>query len=362
MRGSVESAYQRWRSKYLRAYGDGYYVYYKEPSENLPEMTCSEAHGYGMLISVLHRNQQDFDGLYRYFLQWRNQKGLMQWQQKSTSGGQFVPGDEGGQNCATDGDVDIATALFVAAKIWGRGGAQGEYDYRMAATQLTAAIWQHCFNHNTYMPLVGDWADPGDEAYALTRPSDFILSGYLMFYYEDRERQEIWGKVINAIVNTCQAQLSYNPQTGLIADFLSLDQRSNTYVPVHKEVLESKHDGDYNWNSCRVPWRLGHYYMLTRDERIRPILETQAQFFASQLARGCGDGDCPIRAGYKLNGACIADYSDMAFTAPVSFLFWVLNWPQQLDEVLKYIDEDHQCTYFGESIALLGFLQAHVPY
>lgn len=33
------------------------------------------------------------------------------------------------------------------------------------------------------MPLIGDWADPGDDAYLLTRPSDFILSGYLIFYY-----------------------------------------------------------------------------------------------------------------------------------------------------------------------------------
>ncbi|KAG1089332.1 hypothetical protein G6F42_020000 [Rhizopus arrhizus] len=151
---SVEEAYGKWRSKYLRAYGDGFYVYYKEPSEGCPEMTCSEAHGYGMLIAVLKRNQQDFDGLYRYFLQWRNTKGLMQWQQKSTKSGSFVPGDQGGQNCATDGDVDVATALFIAGKVWGRGGKQGEYDYHTAACSLAASIWQHCFNHDTFMPLV----------------------------------------------------------------------------------------------------------------------------------------------------------------------------------------------------------------
>ncbi|KAG1460659.1 hypothetical protein G6F55_004036 [Rhizopus delemar] len=340
--------------RYLRSYGDGYFIYYKEPSEKAAEQTCSEAHGYGMLISVLKRNQQDFDGLYRYFNQWKNHKGLMQWQQKTTSHGQFVPGDEGGDHCATDGDVDIATALFLAAKVWGRGGAQGEIDYRAAAVNLARSIWDHCFNHETYMPLIGDWADPGDEAFALTRPSDFILSGYLLFYYEDTERQQIWGNVVNAIVNTCQGQLAMNPQTGLIADFLTLDPRTRAYNPVHKEVLESKHDPDYNWNSCRVPWRLGHYYMLSKDPRIRQLLETQANFFAHQLSRN--SGDCPIRAGYHLNGQPYADYSDMAFTAPVSFLFWVLDWRQQLDQVMRYIDEDNECTYFGESIAMLAIL------
>ncbi|ORE04134.1 Six-hairpin glycosidase [Rhizopus microsporus var. microsporus] len=353
---SVEEAYAKWRSKYLRAYGDGYYVYYKEPSEGVPEVTCSEAHGYGMLISVLKRNQADFDGMYRYFSHWKNRNGLMQWQQKTGHNGQFVPGDEGGENCATDGDVDIATSLFLAAKVWGRGGAHGEIDYRSSAVQLCRSIWEHCFNHKTYMPLVGDWADPGDEAFALTRPSDFILSGYLIFYHEDTERQHIWGNVINAIINTCHIQLTLHPQTGLIADFLSLDHRSGTYQPVHKKVLESKHDPDYNWNSCRVPWRLGHYYMLSKDQRLRQLLDTEANFFAHQLARG------EIKAGYHLDGKPFVDYSDMAFNAPVSFLFWVLDRHQELQQVMKYIDEDHEGTYFGETIAMLGFLQAHVPY
>lgn len=62
----------------MRSYGDGFFIYYKEQSEGVPEQTCSEAHGYGMLISVLKRNQGDFDGLFRYFNQWRNHKGLMQ--------------------------------------------------------------------------------------------------------------------------------------------------------------------------------------------------------------------------------------------------------------------------------------------
>lgn len=115
---------------------------------------------------------------------------VRRWQQKTGHNGQFVPGDEGGENCATDGDVDIATSLFLAAKVWGRGGAYGEIDYRSSAVQLCRSIWEHCFNHETYMPLVGDWADPGDEAFALTRPSDFILSGYLIFYHVKKKERK----------------------------------------------------------------------------------------------------------------------------------------------------------------------------
>ncbi|KAI7892635.1 Six-hairpin glycosidase-like protein [Mucor mucedo] len=356
----LEHNYVTWRNKYLRAYEDTLYVYYKEEKEGLKEMTCSEAHGYGMLISVSKRNQQDFDGLYRYFARFKNRKGLMQWQQKTDHHGRFVPGDEGGENCATDGDVDVCTALFIAAKTWGRGGPSGEIDYRHAATELAASIYQHCINHQTHMPLIGDWADPGDEAYLLTRPSDFILSGYLIFYYEDAQRKEEWGKVISAIVHTISAQLALNPQTGLIADFLKLDQHSGQYYPATKQVLESEHDPHYNWNSCRVPWRIGHYYMLTRDERVRPILETQAHFFAGQLARGGGNGDCGIKAGYRLDGSCYVDYTDMAFVAPACFLFWLLGWQAQLGQIQQEMKQ-MEATYFGESIAMLCLLNANVP-
>jgi hypothetical protein len=103
--------------------------------------------------------------------------------------------------------------------------------------------------------------------------------------------------------------------------------------------------------------------MLSKDDKLRPLLETEGKFFADQLARGCDDDDdCPIRAGYHLNGKAYADYSDLAFTAPVSFLFWVLGWQQQLEQIMKYIDEDDEATYFGETIAMLGFLQARVLY
>ena len=96
--------------------------------------------------------------------------------------------------------------------------------------------------------------------------------------------------------------------------------------------------------------------MLSKDQRLRQLLEAEANFFAHQLAKG------EIKAGYHLDGKPFVDYSDMAFNAPVSFLFWVLDRHQELQQVMKYIDEDHEGTYLGETIAMLGFLQAHVPY
>lgn len=138
----------------------------------------------------------------------------------------------------------------------------------------------------------------------------------------------------------------------MIADFLTLDS-TKKYKPVTKQVLESNRDSDYNWNSCRVPWRLCHYYLQSGDQRLRPLLDAEANFFSGVLSKGSS-----IKAGYSLAGKPLVSYSDLAFTAPVKLLFKTLNLKAPLDQINKYIDQDNDSGYFGDTIYLLTLLQA----
>ncbi|KAG0331723.1 hypothetical protein BG000_010642, partial [Podila horticola] len=186
----------------------------------------------------------------------------------------------------------------------------------------------------------------------VTRPSDFILSAFVTFQNEDTERSELWGKVIDATISTLQRQLKKYPN-GLVSDFMERSPKGY-YEPVRKQVLETENDKDYDWNACRVPWRLAVYYLLTHDERVKPIMSAQAKFFASLKQ---------INAGYKLNGKRISDrdYGDNAFTAPVSLAMWVLQYPG-LDRVLKQMqDLESDKGYYGDSIQMLCLLQARNP-
>ncbi|KAG0007947.1 hypothetical protein BGZ81_004457, partial [Podila clonocystis] len=63
----TDANYQNWRSEYVRPWNDMFYIDYNKKKEvkESGAVTCSEAIGYGMLISVLMRNQKDFDGLMR---------------------------------------------------------------------------------------------------------------------------------------------------------------------------------------------------------------------------------------------------------------------------------------------------------
>ncbi|KAG0225258.1 hypothetical protein BGW42_004580 [Actinomortierella wolfii] len=374
---TIEKRYKRWRSNYVKHWGDRYYIDYNQNQDQDPKnaVTCSEAIGYGMLISVLMKNQGDFDGLLRWFIHFRNKNGLCAWQQVK-SHGSFKNNPDGGDSSATDGDIDIATALFYASHVWGRS-ADGRYDYRQEGLRMAKAIWDHEINHYTYMPTLGDWVEikpvrnshsshiynqgysggfkHGDEEKhaGATRPSDFILAGFLTFYHEDVERSQQWARVMDAIIATIQHNVQLHPNTGLIADFLRV-AKNGFYEPHREKILESDNDKDFNWNSCRVPWRLSVYYLLTHDPRVWPALQTQANFFSSQKE---------ICAGYHLDGKRISgrDYNDLAYTAPASICLWVTRNPS-LSKIQKQMaDLESDKSYFGDSIQLLCLLQAQNP-
>jgi len=87
------------------------------------------------------------------------------------------------------------------------------------------------------------------------------------------------------------------------------------------------------------------------------LLQAQSEFFSKELR----DNE-EIRAGYKLNGKALVDYTDLAFLAPVSILFWVLGKISEVDKIQKVMNDQDETKYFGETIGLICLLQAHVPY
>ena len=58
---------------------------------------------------------------------------------------QIIRNPNGGENSATDGDMDVAYALYTAGELW------GEPAYRTAASKVCAALLLSCFNHNTHV-------------------------------------------------------------------------------------------------------------------------------------------------------------------------------------------------------------------
>lgn len=346
--------YNAWKTKYLvqNPYTSDaqYYVWYNEDEPELGNaVTVSEAHGYGMLImaSMADYDSQAkdvFDGMYRYYRAHLSEIGpnLMAWQQQD-NGSAIV--NVSGADSATDGDMDIAYALLMADSIW---GSEGEINYKQAAISVINDIMTYEVNKTDWILQLGDWAywsKEGDQYYAATRPSDFIVQ-YLPVFAEvtdDDRWMNVYNSTYNIITNFTQEY-----QTGILPDFVIKDN-TGKFVPAPANYLEGEHDGEYSYNSCRTPWRIGMDYLINGNEDALAFAKSMNTF----ITHSTGNDPWEIKAGYTLDGKAFEDYDDLCFTAP--FLITAAcgdntEWHDELREVILDYGDD---VYFGDTIKML---------
>ncbi len=353
---SVETKdfYNYWKEKYVvqDTYVTDekqYYVWYSDEAysdDNTGiEVTVSEAHGYGMLITATMSNQEIFDGMYRYYRSHLSEVGpnLMAWQQEDN--GEAIV-NVSGADSATDGDMDIAYSLLIADRVW---GSDGEINYKQSAIDIINDIMEYEVNKTDWTLQLGDWvygSDESDVYYSATRTSDFIMQ-YMPAFAEvtgDDRWLNVYDStysIINSIVD------EYN--TGILPDFLVKDSETGKFVPASPNFLESEYDGCYYYNSCRTPWRIGMDYLINGNKDAKKFADTITSFISEAT-----NGDpSQIKAGYKLDGTPIEDYDDLCFTAPFMIAAACgdnTEWHDALREtILNYGDD----SYFGDTIKML---------
>jgi endo-1,4-beta-D-glucanase Y len=300
--------YDTWKSKYLKAGcgNDRYYVETKTESGNL---TVSEGHGYGMVISAIMAGHDPdarthFDGLYRFFRDHPSSSSpdLMSWYQDTSCN------DAQGNDSASDGDLDIAFALLLADKQWGSCDA---INYKAEGLKVIKAIAAKTLDDTKGYVLLGDWAVPGDAKYNSTRSSDFITDHFRSFGAAAGSAP--WTGLTDSTYTLIAAlRTGFSPGKGLLPDFIVSPLSSPKPAPAN--FLESANDGAYDYNACRDPWRIGTDYLVSGDARPK----TEALTLTAWIEGATGGDPTKIRAGYKLNGTPSAgsDYLTMAFAAP----------------------------------------------
>ncbi|WP_063847540.1 glycosyl hydrolase family 8 [Bacillus sp. FJAT-28004] len=354
---TVKKLYDEWKVKYLKEnpYTKGqYYVWYADGDWFVGnEITVSEAHGYGMLITALMAGHDPnakkyFDGMYRYFRAHPSEinPDLMAWQQGDT--GKAIV-DINGIDSATDGDLDIAYALLLAGEQWGN---DGEINYLAQARKVIDAIMQSEVNQEDWILRLADWATT-DKWASATRSSDFMLQHLKDFRNVSDDPR--WDKVIDKTYGIIRnLYKNSSPNAGLLPDFVV--KKGNSFIPAPPEFLESIYDGDYSYNSSRIPWRLGTDYLITGDNRAKDQLST----LNAWIRKTTKNDPSHIMAGYKLDGSkAIADYEDISFAAPLMVSAMVDSSNQEwLNKLWDYnaavkTEED---LYFGNNLRLLSMI------
>jgi endo-1,4-beta-D-glucanase Y len=300
--------YDTWKATYLvPGCNPGEYRVKSTPATDT--YTVSEAHGYGMLIAVIVDGHDPdahaiFDGMYAYYAKHPSDVDahLMAWAQDQACN------DVQGADSATDGDLDIAYALLLADREWGSSGA---IDYHAAAVAITSSIMASEVQPTDQL-LVGDWAR-GDSAHAGgTRPSDFMTAQFKSFMAAGGDAR--WNDVVDhtyALISYLQT--TYAPKTGLLPDFAT-GAGGTTPKPAPANWLEGPDDGFYDYNACRVPWRLATDYLMWGEVRARDAVRPIEAWISHKTA---GNPQL-IRDGYQLTGLTYGHDPVLAFVAPIA--------------------------------------------
>ncbi|MBS7576609.1 MULTISPECIES: glycosyl hydrolase family 8 [unclassified Enterococcus] len=331
---------QKWRQTYLTKTLNGVFV---NSAELGPAICVSEGQGYGMLITVKAAlsdwcYQSDFDLLVAYYLKHRISPAnpLMSWRQAQSEFGMVT--EISNQTNATDGDMDIAYALFLAAELW---GDNGRYNYFQLALEILNALLQHCFQHKNKLLMVGAWAKQEKSYDCLVRSSDLNLHYFAYFYQKTLNEHWLMIKEKSEFVLDYASRLTL---TGLISDFLWVT--AETIKVAKPNSLEGPHDNAYYWNANRLPWRLSTAANLVSGK----VCSKMLSFFEQQPI---------ILAGYQISGIPLVTYSSPAFFAPVALaaLRWSNNDFFKKRTFENVLNTKIQGKYYADSINLLVLLE-----
>ncbi len=349
MDDSVRSFYNHWKLRYIKSgvSNNQYYVW----ADGTGKQCVSEGQGYGMMIVALMAGhdtaaQTIFDGLYGYFKQHPSKRSpyLMAWAQTAVF--KNVDGSS-----ATDGDMDIAYSLLLANKQW---GSNGSINYLQEAHKMIAAIMQQEINPVTFSVIISNAVEHDSKDYFDMRSSDFMPSHFKAF--KEASKDIKWDKVIgNNYQLFASLQSRFSEDAGLVPDFI-LHIHKNP-APAYGMYLESKHDGHYNYNACRVPWRIAVDYLLYGDTHAKAFVG-KINTWIRETTEGHPDN---ISAGYDLNGNDLKGryFEALSFIAPFAVAAMVDTsnqlWLNKLwDYLLGFKLKDYD--YYDNSIKLLNMI------
>lgn len=346
----VEIFYNQWKARFIKTIAGKpeSYIWFEGTGG---KQCVSEGQGYGMVIVALMAGYDPsaktiYDNLYRYYRSHHSDRGrnLMAWAQNTH-------GKDVDKTSATDGDMDIAYSLLLADKQWRSNGA---INYLQQAKTMIADIMQYEINHKTWSVLLSNAIEEESKDYFDTRSSDFMPANFKVFEYATDDTR--WKKVIDTEYKLFRyMQDEYSPDAGLVPDFIiHLNKKPR---PAHPHYLESAYDGYYNYNACRVPWRIATDFILTGDPRSKAFVQKINHW----IRKTTNNDTYNLSAGYTLAGNDIKGryFEALSFITPFGVSAMVdQNNRQWLNHIWDYTTQFKlkDFDYYDNTIKLLNMI------
>ncbi len=234
-----------------------------------PLNTVSEGIGYGMLITYFMKDWEKFNRLFKYYQAYpvSAADGLffMKWMVKGDEfKGGFSADATGGS--ATDADLDVMTALFLAY------GETGNVEYLNYAKGIAGAIYNTEVNATTHLFMPGNDGLHMNDGYVYNT-SYFSLVALRLAIKYDTERSAAWQQVLDATyAYMLKVQAAGN---GLWPDWSNADG-----IPTNPENNSStgKLCDYFGLEGVRIPLRVMWDYNWYGDDRAKTLAETAGNF------------------------------------------------------------------------------------
>lgn len=305
----IKAVYDSYKSDYLKSAkntANGYYIESSNTVGTWDVITVSEAHGWGMVIMTQMAGydsdaQKYFDGMLAFYKDHLNsQQGtnLMGWQVYGNSSKEIktsdMSQDQKDQNSnATDGDLDVAYALLLAYKQWGK------VSYRNLALAIIQDIKSYNIHPASKAVMLGNWAaHSSNEAHEYTRPSDW-MGAHLHTFADVTGDKTYWDGVVSTIY-TVYEKFQEKPyaKSGLISDFVyfngsDVNSAESTFLSSNGE----EHPDKYHTNAARVPWHIATDYAMSKNSSAKAMLDKFNGFISSKISF-----PSDVREGYHLDG------------------------------------------------------------
>lgn len=276
-------------------------------------ITTSEGESYTMLRAVWMDDQRTFADSW----QWtkdnlQRDDHRLAWRFGPRPDGSYGIQDRiGGNNSATDADVDTAFALLMAYSRW----KQDVYLYD--AQPLISAIWTGSVVTVDGGPvLTSDDVQRADPLKVLVNPSYFAPYAYRVFAVVDR--QHPWQALVDngyeLLDRLARQPLDARSAAGLPPDWVYLDRRTGRFSAAGGGLTTT-----FGYDALRLPWRLALDSLWYGDPRARRQLERE-----SPLARAWTQ-DHRLAASYHRDGTAAAGYESPAMYGGAMGYFTVVR-------------------------------------
>jgi len=168
-----------------------------------------------------------------------------------------------------------------------------------------------------------------------------------------------WDMAITKNIATLDyLQTTYSPGVGLLPDW-AVNVTTATPAPSPGYIGDGiAQEGDYWWNSCRDPWRLGTDYVLSGDSRVKTVCGRIVQFFQAKTAAAGGDVTV-IGTGYALDGTQLTGGNSPAYHAPIMLGACIdSSYQSFLDAMWNWNASRMTTGYYDSEIQLLSMIVA----